>query len=112
MVYIINSLDIGLPLLCRGRDGVNGHVWVIDGYKIYACTMKNEVTGETADITDYFFHCNLGWEGSCDGYYRSCIFNTQNIPNQDRNVSIYRSGYIQDFFRYKLYTVSHIWHAK
>ena len=113
MPYLLQSLDIGLPLLCRGEDGEDGHCWVIDGYKLCTCTMKNTLTGDTADITDYFFHCNLGWNGNCDGYYRTCIFNTNNIPDADRAMNLYRSGYvIPYYYRYLIYTISHIWHAK
>lgn len=28
-------------------------------------------------------HCNYGWEGTCDGYYTSGVFNPSNQLNLD-----------------------------
>ena len=111
---VLYSLNIGLPLLCSGTDDHGtGHSWVIDGYKIYTCTMKNKATEETAEITDYFLHCNLGWDGIADGYYRSSIFNTTNVPLLDASSSNAMAEQdFRKFYKYYLHTISHIWHAK
>ena len=118
MFNIVQSLDFGFPLLCMGIDKDNfldenlqkmkvGHCWVIDGYKIFTCTMKNIITGDTAEITDYFVHCNLGWTGKCDGYYRSCIFDVKTVPLPDE----FENNEI-GFFKYNLRAISHVAHIK
>jgi len=28
-------------------------------------------------------HCNMGWDGQCDGYYHSGIFDTTQIKDED-----------------------------
>lgn len=115
MLPIIQSLDLGFPLLCIGTDRTldgkeNGHCWVIDGYKGYACTMKNDLTGAMVEIADYFVHCNLGWGGISNGYYRSCIFNTQKVPIPEGGQAT--DEFLKRFYKYNLYTISHISHIK
>ena len=112
---IVQSLDLGFPLLCTGNDQTldgkkRGHCWVIDGYKVYTCTMKNDLTGDTAETADYFLHCNLGWTGASNGYYRSCIFNTQKVPIPEGGQVI--GDFMEGFYKYNLYTISHISHVK
>lgn len=46
----------------------SGHAWVIDGIKI-----KWDGSGRK-----HLLHCNWGWNGDCNGYYISKIFNTAN----------------------------------
>lgn len=41
-----------------------GHAWVIDGY-----IQRNDSTP--------LFHCNWGWNGVCNGYYLSGVFDTE-----------------------------------
>jgi len=47
-----NQLDLGHPMPYVGFSNSGGHMWVCDGYQ-----------------DDDFFHMNLGWGGSSDGYY-------------------------------------------
>lgn len=46
----------------------SGHAWVIDGIKT-----KWDGSGRK-----HLLHCNWGWNGDCNGYYISKIFNTVN----------------------------------
>ncbi len=45
----------------------SGHAWVIDGIK----------TRWDGGGRKHLLHCNWGWNGDCDGYYISKIFNTR-----------------------------------
>ena len=31
-------------------------------------------------------HCNMGWSGSCDGYYASSIFRTTSTMDEEGNI--------------------------
>lgn len=83
----------GLPVYtqgwCTGCD--EGHAWVIDGRRRFERYANNlyieycdgvelsrysvcEPTGEE----DVLVHCNWGWEGICDGYFHSGIFDVAN----------------------------------
>ena len=52
-----NELVDGRPILYYGYGdgGESGHAFICDGYAI--------------DNSNYYFHFNWGWSGSCDGYY-------------------------------------------
>lgn len=67
---IVNSLNSGNPVFIAAiSDIVNGHAWVIDGYK----RQSRYVSG--VHKTRYYMHCNWGWEGgACNGYYLSGVF--------------------------------------
>ena len=47
-----------------------GHAWVIDGYCKLACDAQNTKTGEKNRITLDYVHCNPGWGGISNGYYK------------------------------------------
>lgn len=51
----------------------SGHAWVIDGY----------IKRQRGSQTEVLMHCNMGWDGQCDGYYHSGIFDTTQIKNED-----------------------------
>ena len=51
-----------------------GHAWVIDGYCNLTCDAVHNKTKERKTITADYVHCNVGWHGSCNGYYISNIF--------------------------------------
>ena len=62
---ILNMLKANNPVFIAAISGtVNGHAWVIDGYKI------RKKAGRTYTL----LHCNWGWRGLCNGYYYSGIF--------------------------------------
>ena len=73
--------DCPVLLGAMPRHGVNGHAWVIDGYKITdkICTIKlpngTFVSEIVVDSTNYV-HCNWGWGGSCDGWFSSTLLDT------------------------------------
>jgi len=46
------DLDAGLPILYSANDQTGGHAFICDGYN-----------------SDGYFHFNLGWYGTCDGWY-------------------------------------------
>ena len=66
-----------------------GHIWVVDGciYQkqcIQLYDHNNVLTGEFYDTRDYV-HCNWGWNGTCNGYYFTNVFNLNNgapIPDE------------------------------
>ncbi|HCC51553.1 MAG TPA: hypothetical protein DEQ30_05400 [Porphyromonadaceae bacterium] len=75
--HTYTSVAQGHLVYIIGRKTVNGesvgHAWIIDGgiqYKKSATTIDCE----------YFVHCNWGWNGVCDGYYKEDIFNHKNGP--------------------------------
>ena len=59
-----------------GRHSYTGHAWVIDQCAEFKCVMENTKTKDIQTITDNFVHCNWGWNGECNGYYLSGLFNT------------------------------------
>lgn len=70
---IIESLKKGSPVLIAAVSGiVNGHAWVIDGYRYQEGIDYRGIVGRTRTL----FHCNWGWSGICNGYYASKIFRT------------------------------------
>lgn len=50
-----------------------GHAWVIDGI-----TQKRNSSGNVIS----YLHCNWGWNGLCNGYYESKLFDTTNPPEK------------------------------
>lgn len=66
---IVKMLDNGNPVFMAAVSGsVNGHAWVIDGYKRQSRYLKG------VKQCRYYFHCSWGWGGLCDGYYLSETF--------------------------------------
>jgi len=67
-----------------------GHAWVYDGF----------INGISPEGKEYnLLHCNWGWNGELNGYYRCRVFNTNNGPVFDKVPT--RSN--QDpYFRYNL----------
>lgn len=85
-------LDDDLPVITRGESynqytGTSKHMWVIDGYNSYNVKIYEreynglnpiEFTDTLLSNTTYkLVHCNYGWEGRCDGYYTSGVFDTR-----------------------------------
>ena len=81
--------DRQIPYYASGaRTGNIGHAWVIDGWDAYRTDIyvTYEYSGmipiEPAEPELYSstrtrrVHCNMGWEGLCDGYYAYRVFNT------------------------------------
>ncbi|MBE6220564.1 MAG: hypothetical protein E7127_02860 [Rikenellaceae bacterium] len=91
-------LNDDLPVITRGEfynqyTGTFKHMWVIDGYKSHReSTYLREYFGEgPRDYTDTFIsstdynlvHCNYGWNGDCDGYYSSGVFDVRTRLEDD-----------------------------
>lgn len=79
---VINMLQNDNPVFIASISGVfGGHAWVIDGY----INRSREIKGynsagtlvKTSTETQSLMHCNFGWQGACNGYYTSGIFNTK-----------------------------------
>lgn len=63
------------------RKYVDGHAWLIDGLR-----------GE-------YVHCNFGWNGVCDGFYLSGVFDTTKGPTS--TVGPNEGGISQYNYQYK-----------
>ena len=68
MMGINASIRAGRPVYITGmrRNSNVGHAWIIDGFFLSGL--------------NFFVHCNLGWGGLSDGWYRSGVFDTGNVP--------------------------------
>lgn len=112
---IYSMLQKRTPLYYRGvrtkeNGQSSGHAWVVDGciYQKQCVQLydHNDVlTGEYYEIRNYV-HCNWGWNGSCDGYYITNVFNLSNgapIPDEgttgtsNRHYSQYLKAITYDF---------------
>ena len=70
-----NELDAGRPILYAANDvsGGGGHAFICDGYR-----------------TDGTFHFNMGWYGTCDGWYVSTALN---MTHRDGDYLRFNSGH-------------------
>ena len=75
---VVDSIDNGCPIFMRGGNRYSGHIFDIDGYASLTVNATHKTTGEKIQFTDNFVHCNLGWDGSDNGYYLSGVFDTRN----------------------------------
>lgn len=75
---IYENLSNGMPVIYRGSDDGMGHAFVCDGYK------------------DGLFHFDWGWNGECNGYFRT----TALIPYRNNETDEYPYG--NDLY-YKFY---------
>lgn len=68
-----NEIDHSRPFFFSGHDEESGHAWVVDGYMV-----KERVNISNPNDVQYqdYIHCNWGWGGSSNGFYRD-IFITQ-----------------------------------
>ena len=77
---IINSLENKSPVIVSAwASDFKGHVFVIDGgkfmfrtisTKLYVVASKiNESIYDSYEGKDIYYHCNLGWGGSSNGWY-------------------------------------------
>ena len=67
---IKSSLVRGYPVIISAARQVFGHTWVIDGYD----TRYNPDDEDNNIIV----HCNWGWNGECNGFYYSGVFDLSN----------------------------------
>ena len=52
------------------------HGWIIDGF----------IKRQRLSNIEIMMHCNMGWSGSCDGYYASSIFRTTSTMDEEGNI--------------------------
>ena len=76
---VVNELKNGYPLLIGGCDGNTWHIWLGHGlmerrYIIRGYNEFDEVIVSNSILRGYYILYNWGWEGWCDGYYLSGIF--------------------------------------
>lgn len=95
---ILAKLAFGYPIYYSGftRDTGVGHAFVIDGVckqKYYKQDLFNIGSSEkeyTHEVS--LVHCNLGWYGNCNGYYKIGMFDTSKIVVIDD-----KNNYTYDF---------------
>ena len=65
---LLRSFRLGRPALIRGQ----GHAWIVDEYIIAQKTITNKADTRAVIVQyyDMFWHVNLGWGGSSNGYYK------------------------------------------
>ncbi len=83
------QLQNNCPVFIGAISGaVNGHAWVIDGYK-KVNTIKigknsdGEIVSTTISSTNQYVHCNWGWNSSCDGWFATGLVDESFSPNDD-----------------------------
>lgn len=86
---IVGALNYQLPVIMEGwTDHIYGvgHYWIVDGYKSYYPTGETPPGNGSLDYNPffkYYNHVNWGWNGDCNGYFFSGVFNTQGAYNYD-----------------------------
>lgn len=84
---ILEMLDNRRPVILSANAGLfGGHAWVVDGYIRYQLEIEKKtdkgVVIEKSNERKELLHCNFGWQGLCDGYYTSSIFDTGSSPEE------------------------------
>lgn len=72
-------------------DYSNGHQWLAHGLMKGKLTIDtyigvdfNKAEYVSTEVENYWYIlCNMGWNGSCDGYYLSEVFNTNDGPEYE-----------------------------
>ena len=89
---IINMINLGLPIICQGCQSnsiTTGHIWLLDGMAYqyrYRKEYRNNVLVSQTKETRQLVHCNYGWGGTCDGYYKIDLFNVGEGPITRENI--------------------------
>jgi hypothetical protein len=78
---IITSINRQQPVIL-GVDALK-ITWIIDNYNIVYSEEPVYNSTEPFFRTGYYVHCNLGWGGWKDGWYRSEIFDTNRAKIED-----------------------------
>lgn len=84
-----------LVSLEQHHDFWGGHAWVIDGYhkEIEKWYYADDNTLYKT-VTNYYVHCNWGWNGDLDGWFTSGLFDTTKEKEYDsENNSSYHRNY-------------------
>lgn len=72
------------------RKYIDGHAWVVDGY---IDQIENHIQTK-------YIHCNWGWDGYHNGFFKSDVLNAEESPVYNDTTTSTRSTN----FRYKLQT--------
>lgn len=72
-----------------------GHEWLIDGYLpqkrvLQYVEKKSRKILETKTEERLLVHCNWGWDGACNGFFLSGIFNTNKAEREDPYIELIR----------------------
>lgn len=82
---IVNELNNGHPVIMMGYYDFywgQGHFWVVDGYCRYVISDSLD-PNYGPPVYKYYNHINWGWDGDCNGYFLSGVFNTQGADTYD-----------------------------
>lgn len=82
----------------------DGHAWVIDqvlDQNRIKTTYKDGELYKQEEESRRLVYCNFGWNGSCDGYYYTSIFNADDGPVETRSADSPK-GDNSYYYHYKL----------
>lgn len=88
-VHFSDYMNAAKPLYVYACDSAhwrtNAHAWTIDGiasFVQYKLVYRRGNVSEKIRIgsVDGLLHCNFGWDGQCDGYYKTGYYNTTQGP--------------------------------
>lgn len=113
-VDIKNLIYQNKTLYISAFDSINtnrGHAWVIDGiasFTQFRNVYRHGSVSESRKLNSMYglVHCNFGWDGDCDGYYKYGFFNTKEGPiipdtecgcTNDRNYAKLQKVIVYDF---------------
>lgn len=97
---LLRSFNAGRPSLIRGQ----GHAWIVDGYIIANKAVTSSAKSTRAVIIQYydmFWHANLGWGGTANGYYKlkpdaHVVFEASGHTFTTEGLSVYPGLYKKD----------------
>lgn len=86
---------------------LQGHAWVIDDY----CTRaKPVIFFKDLLCRAYYVHCNLGWDGSKNGWYASGVFDTEKDPVALKSTKTIEQS--EGWYRYNMKIIPNIYPIK
>ena len=100
-----SMLARNVPFIMIGTSSTkSGHAWIVDGYRETITKTWNYELGFYIERENYLFHCNWGWGGTANGFYKYWNerhfyeFDLTNGPDWGRGTS---SSYVfTDGFQY------------
>ena len=104
IAHVYDSLTVGkLYLIEGGISNVEGHCWVLDGFQnIYYqhVLARKPVGGFVWEILELYdsgtldlYHFNWGWDGDCNGYFSTNVFDTTEGTFYDSGSQIHNISY-------------------
>ena len=95
---VTSELDNNRPVYMRGANSLDeGHAWVVDGYRshwsetteYYETGMGGDriISNVTASLYSHL-HINWGYDGKCNGYYTTRVFDMSNSVQLDTGVGL------------------------